>query len=136
MRGFRARVPNDGETFASRASNGISGSGIYLSYFTDGGRRRTPGRDTKLFPVCAPWMGDRGRGFTHTFAVEFEHGLARYKDDFASLKQHLGGKDQGGISPPTPAQLTADSFHYNAPKAQPGGTRTAPSQQAFELRCD
>ena len=29
VRGFRARVPNDGETFASRASYGISGSGFF-----------------------------------------------------------------------------------------------------------
>ena len=94
------------------------------------------GRDTKLFPVCAPWLGDKGRGFTQTFAVEFEHGLARNKDDFASLKQHLTGKDQGGISPPTVAQLAANPFHVNAPRAHPAGARAAPSLQAFELRCD
>ena len=29
VRGFRARVPNDGEIFASRASYGISGSGLF-----------------------------------------------------------------------------------------------------------
>ena len=63
-------------------------------------------------------------------------GYARNKDDYASLKQHLNGKDPGGISPPTAAQLAADRFHVNAAKAHLGGTRTAPSQQAFELRCD
>ena len=39
------------------------------------------GRDTKLFPICSPWLGDRGRGFTQPFAVEFELGLSRNKDD-------------------------------------------------------
>ena len=78
------------------------------------------GRDTKLFPVCAPWLGDKGRGFTHVFAIDFPTGLARFKDHYSSLKQHLEGKDFGGISPPTPAQLAANPNHVNAPRAHPG----------------
>ena len=78
------------------------------------------GRDTKLFPVCAPWSGDKGRGFTHVFAVEFPAGLARIKDHYSSLKQHLEGKDFGGISPPTPAQLAANPNHVNDPRPHPG----------------
>ena len=102
------------------------------------------GRDTKLFPVCAPWSGDKGRGFTHVFAVEFPAGLARIKDHYSSLKQHLEGKDFGGISPPTPAQLAANPNHVNDPRPHPGAgggaaaavLEVAKSEEAFELRRD
>ena len=103
------------------------------------------GRDTKLHPVCAPWLGDKGRGFTHVFGVDFPSGLARFKDHFTSLKQHLEGKDFGGIAPPTPAQLAANANHVNVPRPHPGqgaggGAGAAAtievekSREAFDMR--
>ena len=78
------------------------------------------GRDTRLHPISAPWLGVKGPSFTITFEPEFTAGLAKVKDKFASLKQHLHGKDPGARPPVTAAQLAANPNHVSPARAHAG----------------
>ena len=59
------------------------------------------GRDTKLYPLCDPWHGERGPKFTRKFAPDFLSGLAKPAncDKFSSMRNHLFGLDVGGVPP-------------------------------------
>ena len=79
------------------------------------------GRDTKLYPLSDPWHGESGPSFTRKFKPELESGLSKCKDKFATLRDHLRGRDAGGIIPSTPAQIAANPNHHNATNPHPGG---------------
>ena len=91
-------------------------------------------RDTRLYDVCAPYLGEPGPPFTRIFDPEFRAGLATQRDKVASLQQHLAGVDPCGRPPPTAAQLAANPAHINAPVAHIGVANQ--SQAGFVMRQD
>ena len=69
--------------------------------------------DTRRFPLCAPWSGERGDEFGKRFLPSFLSGLMAKSDEFCTYEQHLSGECPGGIVPPTAAQLLANPLHVN-----------------------
>ena len=98
-------------------------------------RRRVPRYETLRHLLS---MGERGRAFTLTFRPACaEAGLAEKKDKFSNQRQHLFGRDPGGIRPPTAAQLAADANHVNAMRAHQGqAAEICESEYAFDNRSD
>ena len=70
-------------------------------------RNMTPfrggGYDPKLYPICAPWNGQRGPLFARVFAPAFRNGLLGYHDKYNNLLETLNGTDMGGAAAGAPA---------------------------------
>ena len=96
------------------------------------------GRDISKYPLCEPWYGEKGPKFTRRFALDFMSALGTQRDKFATIRDHMKGRDPGGIPPTAAAQLAAG--HVNPKINHPGGTLGTESQFAFsqreQLACD
>ena len=110
------------------------------------------GRDTKLYPLASPFLGERGAKWTRVFDPEFKSGLSSRRDRHATLAGHLHGGDPGGMPPLTDAQINAAggphfpvaNAHVGAGLAAGGGGAgpvaaagmVAESQAAFNMRSE
>ena len=95
-------------------------------------------RDPKTFPLCDPYHGEPGAAWSRVFLPSFISGVGKKKDDFASMRNHLAGKDPGGCQPPTAAQLAANPAHtgtltyHISGTGNPGSVKVRKSETAFE----
>lgn len=90
---------------------------LLLAFFTfaglstmSGGPR--PDYDSRIYPICAPWRGQRGDTYVRVFLPAFLNGLEGHTDDYASLLDHVNGTDPGGVvgdPHPTDAAAAAKS---------------------------
>ena len=91
--------------------------------------------DTRRYPLCAPWSGERGDEFAKRFLPSFLSGLMAKSDDFCTYEQQLAGECPGGIIPPTAAQLQANPQHVNLERPHLGNAaEQRKSETAFYNR--
>ena len=97
----------------------------------------TSSRDTRLYPICDPWLGAVGPPFERKFVPDFQNGVRGRSDEWSNLMEHLQGTDPGGMVSPSAAQLAANPNHLNASNPHAG---TAPevrkSRRGFKQRGD
>ena len=71
------------------------------------------GRDISKYPLCEPWYGEKGPKFTRRFALDFMSALGTQRDKFATIRDHMKGRDPGGIPPTAAAQLATPPLTEN-----------------------
>ena len=86
--------------------------------------------DTKRFPLCEPWHGQRGKAYKERFMPDFQAACMGKYDDFATWEQHLCGEVPGGILPCSPQQLANNPLHVNAARPHVGTAAEARKSQA------
>ena len=91
--------------------------------------------DTKRFPLCEPWHGQRGKAYKDRFLPDFYAACMGKHDDYCTWEQHLCGEVPGGILPCSPQQLAANPTHVNLARPHQGvAAEVRKSEAAFYNR--
>ena len=91
--------------------------------------------DTKRFPLCEPWHGQRGKAYKERFLPDFRAACMGKHDDYSTWEQHLQGEVPGGILPCSPQQLAANPTHVNVARPHQGNAaEVRKSEAAFYNR--
>ena len=94
-------------------------------------------RDTKVYPICNPWLGKAGAEYERTFEPNFLASVgAHIKDKYSNAARHLVGKDPGGITPPTAAALAANANDPGTRNNHRGSVAAGAAAAARETHAD